>query len=419
MRLVIVDQSYMDEVGHHHTYNLNLLSAARAQGLETILLANKRLSKTLAVQTGAQRFLTRTWRTDDRHALIAMGSVAASYLPEPWRDTLAQGTRRLVQKHKPTKNTNQQNHLQRERTPPFYPLLQNLKAWGKQHGWQSNDIVFVHTLKTNVATSLIRHADRVFDNQDVTLVVMLRTECPSDAKAQHLQQAWSHQKTTRVQVVTDTKMLADSLSSQLKQSVVPLPIPAQGTLYPLPQKRTPTPPYKVGYAGEARLDKGLKRLANTLQQRPPQTIFFIHAPSQRREPSPQVSHWLKQIQEQLGPQDRFSRAPLTTEDFTKFLDDCDVLLLPYEAERYAQASSGMLIEALQRGLSCLVPANTWMATMVHPHHGMTYSDETQIPQRLHELCEQLKKQGRAPSIAVEHTPHNLLKSIVTLATSQN
>lgn len=53
--------------------------------------------------------------------------------------------------------------------------------------------------------------------------------------------------------------------------------------------------------------------------------------------------------------------PLTAEAYARELSECDAVLLPYDAERYRQATSGIFIEAVAAGKMPFVTRGTWMA----------------------------------------------------------
>lgn len=60
--------------------------------------------------------------------------------------------------------------------------------------------------------------------------------------------------------------------------------------------------------------------------------------------------------------------PVDAATYRKFLNDADIVLLPYAREFYAWASSGIFTEALSIGKVVVVPQGTWLAHQIEKFH---------------------------------------------------
>lgn len=69
-----------------------------------------------------------------------------------------------------------------------------------------------------------------------------------------------------------------------------------------------------------------------------------------------------------GPQTHFVAKHLSREDYLKWLQNSDVILLPYNDPHYQKATSSIFIEAVMAGKMPLVYPNTWMAYELTKHH---------------------------------------------------
>jgi glycosyltransferase involved in cell wall biosynthesis len=66
--------------------------------------------------------------------------------------------------------------------------------------------------------------------------------------------------------------------------------------------------------------------------------------------------------------------PLSPDSYYELVSRADIVLLPYDRQRYRAASSGTLAEALAGGRPTIVPAGGWMAEQLPPGAGETFDD---------------------------------------------
>ncbi len=149
-------------------------------------------------------------------------------------------------------------------------------------------------------------------------------------------------------LLTDTDLLADSLSLFFQQSFTIMPIPH--TEYPqIKYHKNHNDPIICWWPGEARPAKGLDRIEylSTLTNKGAKSIQIIAAKNSFLTPHPE------------GPLVKLLENNLGTEEYAKWMALCDLVLLPYDIKAYQNASSGIFVEAICMGKIPLVRGN-WM-----------------------------------------------------------
>src|SRR5439155_22902188 len=67
------------------------------------------------------------------------------------------------------------------------------------------------------------------------------------------------------------------------------------------------------------------------------------------------------------PNINLRREAITEEEYNQYLLSSDLILLPYQPERYVSRTSGILAEAICAGVPAIVPQGTWLAEQVRRH----------------------------------------------------
>ena len=61
------------------------------------------------------------------------------------------------------------------------------------------------------------------------------------------------------------------------------------------------------------------------------------------------------------------RHAISEQEYNDYLSSADLIVLPYQVDRYISRTSGILAEALCAGVPAVVPQGTWLADQVRRH----------------------------------------------------
>jgi|GEM_PF-5209939 hypothetical protein len=159
--------------------------------------------------------------------------------------------------------------------------------------------------------------------------------------------------------VSDSSDLTERMSEQFRCPVALLPIPI---LLPKMLRRD-NAAVLCGYFGAKRPSKGfqnLPALVDAMRAIEPSACFVIQA-YQHRDDKPDAAidglteHFRK------APDIRLIEQPLDGEAFGNEVAACSIVLLPYPAEIYRTATSGIFVMAVAAGAVVVVTEGTWMA----------------------------------------------------------
>jgi hypothetical protein len=154
----------------------------------------------------------------------------------------------------------------------------------------------------------------------------------------------------RLKLLTDSELLAQSLSNFFEQPVTVMPIPHTEVLES-GDYRSRSPYLLCWWAGSPRLEKGWEQIRELVAAKTElaDRLCLLAAESANLK----VSEGGLSVK--LIP-DNLSRA-----DYIYWLGFCDVILLPYDAESYRERTSGIFTECIIAGKLPVVTPETWMA----------------------------------------------------------
>ncbi len=173
----------------------------------------------------------------------------------------------------------------------------------------------------------------------------------------------------RILVCTDSERLAAQYTSLSDVPVHVLPIPHGPTA--TAHVRDGAAPLSVGFAGEARHDKGYHLLPQVvrkiLEEEPARNIVFDfqaywHGADGQLD-------WTVHDQFRSLEAVRLLCTPLSEEDYEAFIAGVDLMLIPYLHGPYHAQTSGVYCEAAAMGTPVVIPRNTWMADQVARNGG--------------------------------------------------
>ncbi|HXT60297.1 MAG TPA: glycosyltransferase [Pirellulales bacterium] len=186
--------------------------------------------------------------------------------------------------------------------------------------------------------------------------------------------------TERIKFYTDTEELARDYGRLAKAPFGVLPIPFRSELIATP--RMPAQALRLAYIGEARDEKGfpwLPELIDRLMEdyvRPGRVRFLLQANVSAPQYNPLSAETLDKFRRYPREQVELfgADAPLSPDEYYALVSRADVVLLPYDRNRYRACSSGTLAEAIAGGRPVVVPASSWMSSQIPLGAGETFHD---------------------------------------------
>jgi len=154
----------------------------------------------------------------------------------------------------------------------------------------------------------------------------------------------------RLQLLTDSELLSEDLSSYFNEPVIVMPIPHTEIIC---KEKFPRRADEIlcWWPGPPRAEKGweiMKKLVGFVDE---ETYKFclVAAKSSRLVSVPG------------GVRVQLVKDNLTRVEYSRWLSTCDVVLLPYNSNAYSERTSGIFAECIIAGKIPVVSQNTWMA----------------------------------------------------------
>lgn len=161
-----------------------------------------------------------------------------------------------------------------------------------------------------------------------------------------------------ISLLTDSADLAQDFRqlSGRELGILPPPSPRQ-----TPQPRTAKPTF--GFLGAGRAQKGFLRLPDiitAIRRRLPDADFLIQCYSHPDDPSSEAAGRIRRV---LGAMDGVKLVNAVTDDpqYAELLDQCSVVMTPYDALTYRRVTSRVFVEGLAAGAAVMTTPETWMA----------------------------------------------------------
>lgn len=232
-----------------------------------------------------------------------------------------------------------------------------------------------------------------------------------------------HGPSERMKFYTDTAELSRDYQLLTRQPIGVLPIPFRGELIAAAERR-PGEPLRLAYLGEARDEKGFPLLPDLIDRlfddylHSGRARLLIQANVSAPQYNPQSALALERIKRY--PEQYIELfgldAPLSPEAYYALVSKADVVLLPYDRDRYRACSSGTLAEALAGGRPTVVPARSWMSAQVPPGAGETFHDAASLARavvRLIDNYDEYRSRAQAHTAVWQatHSPDALVASL--------
>jgi glycosyltransferase involved in cell wall biosynthesis len=174
------------------------------------------------------------------------------------------------------------------------------------------------------------------------------------------------QLSSHVLLCTDSEALCAEYRSLFDIPITVLPVPhcTEPVLRPANKDRL-----SIVFAGEAREDKGFNLLPSAIKRvlgtNPrPNVAFDIHAYGANLDK--EETGWPEL---RLADAVRIRREPLNEAEYESFIQNADLMLIPYLRGPYKAQTSGVYCEAAAFGIPVVVTSRTWMAEQVASRGG--------------------------------------------------
>ena len=341
-RLFVIDQMFKDFHGHHYEYNVSIADVALDLGLDAVIVASHDCDVDMPLQrVSLVPWFRYTWYDAESRA----GSAHVTFLDElmAYLEQVLPTAQDMVLIHTVAMSE-------------FIQFLDNLAGtmWHEAVAFPTFYLV------------LRRDPDEYYPSQMAHARALLKKafHCPSFSD--------------KLILCSDTEELSRAWSGALQCPFLTIPIPFRHAL--LENKRPAQvahAPKSVIYLGDARNEKGYQHL--------PHMVFGIwerYIATGRAECVFQSNYNLPggeggireaRLRLQQFPYGvRLLTDLLSTEAYYRILSDGDIVVLPYDRERYERRSSGVLNEAVVAGKVVVVPKGTWLAKQVAPAGSVVY-----------------------------------------------
>lgn len=194
----------------------------------------------------------------------------------------------------------------------------------------------------------------------------------------------------RIHLYSDSEMLIDEYRRAGLKGVCLLPIPH------LPELGKATndgigKKLKIVYVGGVRFDKGfqfLPGIVRYLQSVPELQEYEIIAQAHMEDIASDCERieLTKYIDELKNFGVKLYRNTFISEEYCRFLNDADIILLPYDnnvqQKRY-YCTSGILAEAIALGKVVVVPSETWLSQQIaNSKSGVIFDSPEQLPEKV-------------------------------------
>lgn len=348
-QLIIIDHSLSSKGGHYFEYSRSVAQGAAQRGWQVHILANEKL------------------RLDNDVPLAqALGAQSVrpvfSYGWSRWSD---------IPPHQPS-----QGHF-------GHDLFQELAATGARPA----DLVLVHTLGWSQLAQLLWSLSvipswRAADLPRFSIVMRYDPRDLDPAYSRRMAELFDRLTANRaiaarVRFHTDTDrltMLCGRLL-RIKASTLPIPFDQATMLHALALAAAEEGkgdgkqrPLTLVYIGDAREEKGYPLLPEMARQ-----MWESHFLTGRLRLLAQsnfniaggeasVPEARQRLQQLPSPEVRLLTSALDTEAYYRLLAAADIVLIPYDPERYHARSSGILVQAQCAGKVVVTSSGTWMET---------------------------------------------------------
>lgn len=387
-RLLIVDQSLRDMVGHHFEYDLAVGGSAAEHGLSASVLAHASFKdQALFGDISATPWFTQTYYGVDRSRSAQLARRVLQRLPISLRAPLIRVAAPMRRRLRASEGA-----IPQASAAPLPIFGAELRRYLDAHRFTSQDHVLIHT----VSMSELHSAMAAFADAEAgpMLHVVLRRDADEPgirsgpwggAPGVFERLAATPALARRMAFYTDSKGLArqyHEMAPNLLFRVLPVPYPVPAE-YPVGRSRQ-AGPLRLTYVGDARVEKGydllpqlMSELGETLLDgRTARLVAQSNAAMSLEDDV--IARARDALKRYPATQVELLTHVLAVDEFNTLLSDADIVILPYDAQSYRNRSSGILVQAIAAGKPVVVPSGTWLSDTAPPGTNVQFD----TPERL-------------------------------------
>jgi len=335
-RFFLADPSLVSFSGHCFGYISSLVQVLRAQGRETVILGNQNVVQSLR----------------EEHGVVPLFSVWCDQRGYSWEQTRSIHER---------------------------DMFAALRSVGQSHHFRRDDILFINTLRHWALRGVIDWLEELSATSQPAVVLVLHfTSYPDkdvwNRAADDYRNAFKRIERSRagqrvVLFADSEELIAEyrELNPNLSFHLAPIP-----HIRELTQPRDPDRGrvWRLGYAGEARFNKGfdlLPYLAERIEAAGLAQDVQLHIHTFCGNPAdpfyaPAICR-LKQPFVVTYPD------VMDEEAYYRFVESIDLMLIPYTRQHYHSQTSGIFAEAMGYGQVVVAPRGTWMGRQLKNYGG--------------------------------------------------
>jgi hypothetical protein len=340
-RLYLFDPNLKNAGGHYLGYATRVAKAAEALGITPVIVANVQMDPTQTRTTVLPVLELNYWE---------------EMCPGPGEDPhehLSRSAERLAQ----SLNTIQREEAMSDDDILFFPYINLAEVMGVAR-WQRESGITPRTVL------LFR---RDLDEQGTDAGIGARTG--ASLLRQALADLYACPGSDRIRLFTDSDNLTEEHAQALRRRFQTAPIPVDPALF-APRSGRSGSSATIVYLGDARTEKGYARLPAIayalkadLSSGHVQMIVQSNFNVPRGEPGIAAARdFLSTV-----PNVTLLRHSISEQDYNDYLSSADLIVLPYQVDRYISRTSGILAEAICAGVPAIVPQGTWLADQIRRH----------------------------------------------------
>jgi len=340
-RLYLFDPNLKSAGGHYLGYAMRVAQAADTLGIDPVIIANTRAGSSVAGAKILPDLELDYWQ----EMSPAPGEDPHDHLTRS-AETLADSLSRI-----------QLDEMLNDDDVLFFPYINlaevmGLARWRRQAG---------------IAPRTVLLFRRDLDEQGVDAGLGPRTG--ASLLRQALADLHACPGADRIRLFTDSDNLTEEHAQVLRRRFQTAPIPVDSALFAARKPRS-CECATLLYLGDARREKGytsLPSIARALlgELSTARVRMIIQSNFNVPGGEPGIAEARKFLS--TLPNVTLLAQPMADEQYNNLLLAADLIVLPYQVDRYVSRTSGILAEAICAGVPALVPQGTWLADQVRRH----------------------------------------------------
>ncbi len=370
-RLLIVDQSLRDMVGHHFEYDLAVGDSAAEHGLSASVLAHASFKdQALFGDIPATPWFTQTYYSVDRSRSVQLARGLLQKLPISLRAPLIRVGVSVLGRLRA-----RQGATSPAKTMPLPAFGAELGRYLDAQGFGSQDHVLIHTINMSELHSAMAALATVEGGPMLHVVLRRDADEPGirsgpwgGAPGAFERLAAAPALARRIAFYTDSAGLArqyGEMAPDLLFRVLPVPYPAPAG-HPVGRSRQ-AGPLRLTYVGDARVEKGYDHLPQLMSElgetlidgRTARLVAQSNAAMSLEDDV--IARARAALKRYPTTQVELLTQVLAVDEFNTLLSDADIVILPYDAQNYRNRSSGILVQAIAAGKPVVIPSRTWLS----------------------------------------------------------